>query len=99
MLFSQPRKKAQELIRDILSVCGERHSLQVNDNNFLRLFKLHSNHSKILVVTAQKVEAFLNLKKSFDEEKANFSAKEQVDLIFEFQAYLEDHYPNQIVIL
>ena len=90
VLFSQPRKKAQELIRDILSVCGERHSLQVNDNNFLRLFKLHSNHSKILVVTAQKVEAFKDLKKSFDEEKANFSAKEQVDLIFEFQAYLED---------
>ena len=87
MLFSQPRKKAQELIRDILSVCRERHSLQVNDNNFLRLFKLHS---KILVVTAQKVEAFLDLKKSFDEEKAKFSAKEQVDLIFEFQAYLED---------
>ena len=90
MLFSQPSKKAQDLIRDILSVCGEKHNLQVNDTNFLRLFKLHNHHSKILMVTAREVEAFLDLKKNFDEERATFSAKDQVDLIFEFQAYIEE---------
>ena len=90
MLFSQPSKKAQDLIRDILSVCGEQHNLQVNDTNFLRLFKLHNNHSKILMVTAREVEAFLDLKKIFDEERATFSAKDQVDLVFEFQAYMEE---------
>ena len=90
MLYSQPTKKAQDLIRDILSVCGEKHNLQVNDTNFLRLFKLHNNHSKILMVTAREVEAFLDLKKIFDEERATFSSKDQVDLIFEFQAYMEE---------
>ena len=90
MLFSQPSKKAQDLIRDILNVCGEKHNLQVNDTNFLRLFKLHNNHSKILMVTAREVEAFLDLKKIFDEVKATYNAKDQVDLIFEFQAYIEE---------
>ena len=51
---------------------------------------IQANDALAKCMGAQKVEAFLDLKKSFDEEKAKFSAKEQVDLIFEFQAYLED---------
>ena len=53
VVFSQPSTSAQDLIRDIHSVCGERQSLTVNDANFLRLFKLHNNQNKILMVTAK----------------------------------------------
>ena len=89
VLFSMPSTSAKDLIRDIHSVCTEQHNLQVNDTNFLRLFKLHNNHSKILTLTARAVEAFLDLKTNFDEERITFNAKDQVDLIFEFQAYME----------
>ena len=67
----------------------EQHNLQVNDTNFLRLFKLHNNHSKILTLTAREVEAFLDLKANFDDARTAFNARDQVDLIFEFQAYME----------
>ena len=89
MVFSQPSTSAQVLIRDIHSVCGERHVLTVNDANFLRLFKLHNNQNKFLMVTAREVEAFRDLKAIFDEVKGTFNAKDQVDLIFEFQACME----------
>ena len=60
VLFSMPSTSARDLIRDIHSVCTEQHNLQVNDINFLRLFKLHNNHSKILTLTARAVESFLD---------------------------------------
>ena len=41
------------------------------------------------MVTAREVEAFRDLKAIFDEVKGTFNAKDQVDLIFEFQAYME----------
>ena len=89
VLFSKPSTSAKDLIRDIRSTCTEQHNLQVNDTNFLRLFKLHNNHSKILTLTAREVEAFLDLKANFDDARTAFNARDQVDLIFEFQAYME----------
>ena len=40
--------------------------MAVDDNNFLKLFKIHNNHRKILVDTNEEVSNFRDLKLSFD---------------------------------
>ena len=64
--------------------------MAVDDNNFLKLFKVHNNHRKILVNTNIEVNNFRELKDSFDQSRHAVTVKDQVDFIFEFQALLED---------
>ena len=80
----------QTLKQSILKTCTETYNLTVNDENFFKLFKIHSNHRKILQSTSDEVKKFLDKKNAFDEARKAFSGKDLIDLVFEFQAYMTD---------
>ena len=89
VVYSQMNTSTSALVQDIHGVCGGNYNLGIDGDNFLKLFKLHNNHAKILMITAREVEAFRDLKDIFQQQITSFNTKDQVDLVFEFQAYLE----------
>ncbi len=90
VVFSSISTTGETLLQSILKTCTKQHNLTVNDENFFKLFKIHSNHRKILQSTSDEVEKFAEKKRAFDEARKGFSGKDLVDLIFEFQAYMTD---------
>ena len=80
----------ETLKQSILKTCSETHNLTVDDENFFKLFKIHSNHRKILQSTSDEVKKFSQKKRAFDEARRSFQGKDLVDLVFEFQAYMTD---------
>jgi hypothetical protein len=78
------------LQRDILAVCKEEHKIDIESNNFLRMFKINNKMSKILRITTREVGDFKILKKNFDEARNGYKDKELVDLVFEFQAWMAE---------
>lgn len=89
VVYSQMSTSTSTLVQDIRGVCGGDYNLGIDGDNFLKLFKLHNNHGKILMITAREVEAFRDLKGIFQQQINSFNTKDQVDLVFEFQAYME----------
>ena len=65
----------------------------MDDENFFKLFKIHSNHRKILQSTSDEVKTFSQKLKAFDEARRSFHGKDLADLVFEFQACMT----NEIV--
>ena len=94
VVFSQMNTAPGSLIQDIHGVCRGTYELGVDGDNFLKLFKLNNSNSKILMITAKEVEAFRDLKEIFNMQINAFNHKDKVDLVFEFQAYME----QQIVV-
>ena len=90
VVFSSMTTNRKTLQKNILKTCTEQHNLTVNGENFLKLFKIHNHHRKILKSTSDEVKKFSDKKRAFDEERKAFSGKDLVDLVFEFQAYMTD---------
>lgn len=90
VVFSWITTDHQTLKQSILKTCTKTYKLTVNDDNFFKLFKIHSNHRKILQCTSDEVKEFENKKKAFDEARKAFTGKDLIDLAFEFQAYMTD---------
>ena len=90
VIFSSMDIQAETLLSNILKTCTKAHNLTVDDENFFKFFKLHSNHTKILRCTNDEIKRFSAMKKNFDEARKGFTGKDLVDLIFEFQAYMAD---------
>lgn len=90
VVFSRLSTKPETLLQSILKTCSEEYNLTVNSENFFKLFKIHNNHRKILQSTSDEVKSFSEKKKAFDKARHNFSGKDLVDLVFEFQAYMTD---------
>ena len=90
VVFSWITTNHETLKKNIINTCDEEHNLTVDDENFLELFKIPSNHRKILKSTSDEVKKFSDKKRAFDEERKAFSGKHLIDLVFEFQAYMTD---------
>ena len=90
VVFSGMDTQAETLLDNILKTCTKKHNLTVDDENFFKFFKLHSNQMKILHCTNDEVKRFSAMKKNFDEARRGFTGKDLVDLVFEFQAYMTD---------
>lgn len=90
VVFSCITTNSETLKKNILKTCNGQYNLTVNDENFFKLFKIHSNHRKILKSTSDEVKKFSDKKRAFDDERRAFSGKDLVDLVFEFQAYMTD---------
>ena len=88
VVYSAPATGGDKLLRDILATCSKKHNLTVDDENFLKLFKIHNNHARILKYTSDEVSRFRAVKRAFDIEREKYEKKDQVDLLFEFQAYM-----------
>ena len=90
VVFSSMSTKRETLLQSILHTCKKEFNLTVNNENFLKLFKIHNSHKMILQSTSDEVQNFSEKKKAFDEARKDFSGKDLVDLVFEFQAYMTD---------
>ena len=75
VVFSSKDTAGDTLVRDILKTCIEQHDLTIDSENFLKLFKIHNNHRKILKSTSDEVKNFTAKKKAFDEARKAFSGK------------------------
>ena len=90
VVYSSCATSGTKLLRDILATCSKKHNLTVDDENFLKLFKIHNHHQRILKFTSEEVARFRAIKRAFDIERQNYVNKDQVDLVFEFQAYMTE---------
>ena len=88
VVYSARATGRDKLLRDILATCSKKHKLTVDDENFLKFFKIHNSHQRILKYTSDEVTQFREVKKAFDIERQRYGDKDQVDLVFEFQAYM-----------
>ena len=89
VVFSGFNVSATKLLSDLHNIClPHPHALNIDHENFLRIFKINNNHFKILQCTNREVADFKALKKQFDERRREFSDKDLVDLMFEFQAWM-----------
>ena len=90
VVYSARATTGDELLRDILATCNEKHNLTVDDENFLKVFKIHNHQRRILKYTSDEVTQFREKKRAFGIEREKYGDKDQVDLVFEFQAYMTD---------
>ena len=90
VVYSARATGGDKLLRDILATCSKKHKLTVDEENFLKLFKIHNHHFRILKNTSDEVSRFRAVKRAFDIERQKYGEKEQVDLVFEFQVYMTD---------
>ena len=90
VVYSAHATTGDKLLRDILATCNERHNLTVDDENFLKLFKIHNHQQRILKHASDEVSQFREKKRAFGIEREKYGEKDQVDLVFEFQAYMTD---------
>ena len=61
--FSWISKKREALLQSILKTCTKEFDLTVDDENFLKLFKIHNSHRKILQSTSDEVKNFSEKKR------------------------------------
>ena len=90
ILFSSRTTSGKQLQGNIKRICTKKHSIKVNEDTFLKLFKIHDSNRKILVDTSEEVNNFRDLSESFARLRQAVPDNEQIDLIFEFQAWMED---------
>ena len=75
VVFSSMSTKRETLLQSILHTCKKEFNLTVNNENFLKLFKIHNSHKMILQSTSDEVQNFSEKKKAFDEARKDFSGK------------------------
>ena len=94
VLFSKKNSHRKFLLDDILATCTETMNLRVDHDNFLKLFKIGKSERKIILQTRREVQRFRDIKDQFDEARKAFQGKDEIDLVFEFQAWME----NQVIV-
>ena len=89
VVFSGIETPREKLLEDLRDICVKGVEVTINDENFLKVFKINDNRLKILRSTNREVEEFKKIKAGFDEARKLFdNNKDQVDLIFEYQAHM-----------
>ena len=90
VVFSSTVTTGQMLTTNILSICNEPINLKVSQTNFLRIFKnLHKGRPReFLQLSGVEVEDFKKKREEFNTKRGRFLGRKQVDLVFEFQAYM-----------
>ena len=80
----------QELEDKLHSVCRKKRpvKLDINSDMFLSLFKLNNNNLKVLCDSKKEVVRFDKIKQEFYRQRASYSDRDQMDMIFEFQAWM-----------
>lgn len=90
VVFSALTSSPEELLNDLHSICGKKHQLTIDHENLMKLFNVNNSSVKLLMWTKNEVAIYKELMKDFDEARTNFSGNEDVDLIFEFQTWMQE---------
>ena len=85
VLFTDKTRPRKELEKSLLQICTAKHQMGVDSELFMRIFKIHNHHRKILAVTRREVDGFMKIIANFNEKKQRYRGNDLVDLFFEFQ--------------
>ena len=89
VVFSGFHTPREVLLDDIKRICEKGFKITIDEKNFLKVSKINDSRLKILRCTNREVENFKMVKAEFDKAKSMYTQKkDQVDLFFEFQAYM-----------
>jgi len=90
VVFSEMSTPGESLTADILNICKHPQDITVDSENFLKMFKINDKNIKILRSVKKEIADFETMRQEFYHAKDNFSPAEQIDLFFEFQAWLNN---------
>lgn len=90
VLFSGMHTSKRSLLDDIKANCTQTLDLKIDHENFLKMFKIGKSERKIISQIREEVQHFKKIKEQFDEARKIYKEKDEIDLIFEFQAWMED---------
>ena len=90
VLFSGKHSHRKFLLDDIRATCKQTLDFKIDHENFLKLFKIGKAERKIILQIRNEVQSFKVMKEQFDEARKIYTGKDEIDLIFEFQAWMED---------
>lgn len=85
-------KESQELIKEIKDDCLKKKpfEMSVDSKMFSELFELTDHDRSILIKSRKEGERFRKMKQVFYDEWKDYTESEQMDSIFEFQAWIHD---------
>jgi hypothetical protein len=91
IVFSSLDTSGEALIDNILKCCKEKFNLNVDHDNFLKIFRnLHKNTPrKVLQFCSRELVKFKKKHDDFTKLREKYDRKQQVDLVFEFQAFMK----------
>ena len=89
VIFTNIGLQGADIENRILQMCTATQDITVNHANFLKLFKIGDYQKRVVRATKKKVDDFNGLYNAFMAERAKYPAKEAVDLLFEFVAWME----------
>merc|ERR1719262_1066678 len=87
-LFVGNRTSGESIKSNILKECKGQWDLSINSDNFLKFFKIQDSNFKILKSVRKEVKMFQDMKEAFKNLLNHYQGQDQVDLVFEFQAYM-----------
>ena len=90
VIFSGLDTTRDQLLEDILKLCTKFHNISVNEDNFFKMFKIANNNLKILKAIRREVDDIREIHKEYLIQKKSFASWDQIDLAFEYQAYMEE---------
>ena len=90
VIFSGLDTTRDQLLEDILKLCTKFHNISVNEENFFKMFKIENNNLKILKAIRREVDEIREIHKEYLIQKKMYASWDQIDLAFEYQAYMED---------
>ena len=90
LIFSGTHVSKQTLLNEIKASCTQTFNLRIDHGNFLKLFKIGKTKRNIIRQIRDEVEAFTDIKNQFREGRKIYKGKDEIDLIFEFQAWMGD---------
>jgi len=90
--FSEPRTSALHLENSIRDMCNAQRPIKFNidSENFLRFFKINDRNFKIIKTVRKEVKRFEDVRRKFYAHLEKYIEKDQIDLIFEFQAWMTE---------
>ena len=91
VVFSGKNIPKENVIAEMRESCLEEpREMTITDENFLRFFKISNNNIKILKCSKRELNEFKTIKKDFYDYLLEADENDQVDLIFEFQAWMKE---------
>ena len=75
--------------QEIKALCQKKYSLCIDEDNFFKLFKLHSHNLPIIRSCKKQVDLFKAVIKQFYAQRQQYDADSQIDMTFEFQAFMQ----------
>ncbi len=96
VLFSGLNKSPDELSREILAQCSGREPIDINvdSESFFRYFKVHNNDLRVLRKIKELVQRYETAVKAVQRALPDYSERERVDLVFQFQSFMLDLIPT-----